>query len=221
MHVHTQMYIYIFIYVQHILYIYISLPYAYDANICIYTWVLLLPDLLNVQKGRMNSKAHGASYAPCLMCHLQLSVRTLAWKIYKFKCNWDLRTWGNKHFFVVGNWREGRETDGTKLGNIEYCEPIWRWWVDMPISFHIRMWNGVYNSACLGNLYEASCIVHQGHLRSSGFRWLETHVYLRSVYSPPAASFLRCFCAFAQTTANDSIIFCCCQFSLDVHGCNS
>ena len=100
--------------------------------------------------------------APCLMCHLQLSVRTLAWKIYKFKCNWDLRPWGNKQFFVVGNWREGRETDGTKLGNIEYCEPIWRWWVDMPISFHIRMWNGVYNIILLAwgifTRHHASCI---------------------------------------------------------------
>ena len=221
MHVHTQMYIYI--YMSNI-YIYILYIYLYHTHkMQIYVYVHGFYSFLTCwtcRRAEWTQKPMGHLMPPCLMCHLQLSVRTLAWKIYKFKCNWDLRPWGNKQFFVVGNWREGRETDGTKLGNIEYCEPIWRWWVDMPISFHIQMWNGVYNSACLGNLYEASCIVHQGHLRSSVFRWLETHVYLRRVYSPPAASFLRCFCAFAQTTANDSIIFCC-QFSLDVHGCNS
>lgn len=75
MHVHTQMYIFIYmsnIYIYEYIY-YISLPYAYDANICIYTWVLLLPDLLNVQKGRMNSKAHGASYAP--LPHVSLAAK--------------------------------------------------------------------------------------------------------------------------------------------------
>ena len=151
----------------------------------IYTWVLLLHDFFNLAEGQNE----------LLMCHLQLSVRTLAWKIYKFKCNWDIRPWGNKQFFV-GNW----QWNGGSRWNQTWEYRVWGAHLKMMsryahVFFHIWTWNEVIMLAW-GILYEVSCIVHQGHLRSSRFRWLETRVYLRRVYTWKVLLrplFIRCF----------------------------
>ena len=93
-------------------YWYIYLYHTHTMQIYVYIHVFCsFLTCWTCRRAEWTQKPMGHLMPPCLMCHLQLSVRTLAWKIYKFKCNWDLRPWGNKQFFCC--WKlAGRAGNG-------------------------------------------------------------------------------------------------------------